>query len=57
MTHNEYRCQLIETKMALIIEFLGKDNKSAIINTQYMLKKVEKNISMMKREMESINNT
>lgn len=43
--------------MALIIEFLGKDNKSAIINTQYMLKKVEKNMSMMKREMESINNT
>ena len=46
MTHNEDRCQLIETKMALIIELLGKDNKSAIINTQCMLKNVEKNMSM-----------
>lgn len=33
-----------------MIELVEKDNKSIIINIFHMLKKSEKNISMMKRE-------
>lgn len=57
MTHNKDKSQLIEMQLALTIDLVEKDNVSAIINILHILKKVEKSMSMMKREMEDINKT